>query len=391
MTNQSSTHFDVVVIGAGPAGSSCATMLARNGVSVLLIDKAYFPRDKICGDCINPRSWDYFRLMEVDKEVAASSQVIEQIIVSSRGGRVLKIRVENSRDGNLSSSSSPFVAMKRSKLDSILLQRAVAAGITFFQSTSLESIGCDPESDEEWSLSLKMAGQAGILEVFCKFVVGADGRNSRVAHLLEPKGKEINIQGDGESRRVGVQFMTARPETLGRSVTMFFFEGGYGGIVGVSEIEANVAVVTTRELAALALEDFDMFRSRTINTNKFVLQTAPYLAPLGKISSAFPITPRRSRTFHPRSFLIGDARYTAEPFTGQGTFFAIQDGVTTAGRIAASLGFPGKRPRIAWKSHAMANTLFSPILRGERSVETLLKIGGRFEGAARLVARSVIS
>jgi 2-polyprenyl-6-methoxyphenol hydroxylase-like FAD-dependent oxidoreductase len=304
---------------------------------------------------------------------------------------VKSLSVEKSMGKSPFSLGTPFVAMKRSRLDSILLQRAIRNGATFLQATALDSIGGGINSIEDWLLSLRSAERGSGHNVYCKYLIGADGRNSRVASLLRPIGKRRSEEIEGESRRVGVQFTVARPDAVEGSVTMFFFKGGYGGIVGVTAEEANVAMVTTQELSSLAIMDFGRFIERTIHANKFAREAFSSLVLTGKVSSASPITPRRNRVAHPRAFLVGDARHTAEPFTGQGTFFALQDGVTTARRIADSLGYSSERPKIGTTSHLTVNRFFSPILRGERWVDTLLNIGGRFEGVARMVARSVIS
>ena len=66
-------HFDVGIVGAGPAGSSAAIALARKGYSVALLDKEQFPREKLCGDFLNPINWPLLRELEVDREILARS------------------------------------------------------------------------------------------------------------------------------------------------------------------------------------------------------------------------------------------------------------------------------------------------------------------------------
>ena len=64
-------RFDVAIVGAGPAGSSAAIYLARKGYSVALLDKEQFPREKLCGDFLNPVNWPVLRDLEIDREVLA--------------------------------------------------------------------------------------------------------------------------------------------------------------------------------------------------------------------------------------------------------------------------------------------------------------------------------
>src|SRR5438445_11990268 len=64
-------HFDVAIIGAGPAGSSAAIQLATKGYSVALLDKERFPREKLCGDFLNPVNWPMLRELKVERAVVA--------------------------------------------------------------------------------------------------------------------------------------------------------------------------------------------------------------------------------------------------------------------------------------------------------------------------------
>jgi menaquinone-9 beta-reductase len=64
------TDWDVTVIGGGPAGSSAATFTAKAGLKTLLIDRAVFPREKVCGDCLNPGCWEVFDQLGVAEEIA---------------------------------------------------------------------------------------------------------------------------------------------------------------------------------------------------------------------------------------------------------------------------------------------------------------------------------
>src|SRR5437879_4567955 len=61
--------FDVAVIGGGPAGSVCAAFCAASGLSVVLIEREKFPREKVCGDCLNPECWPILRRLGIDQRV----------------------------------------------------------------------------------------------------------------------------------------------------------------------------------------------------------------------------------------------------------------------------------------------------------------------------------
>ncbi len=63
--------FDVVIVGAGPAGSTCAAFCARAGLRTLLIEREKFPREKVCGDCLNPLCWPVLRQLGIFERVRA--------------------------------------------------------------------------------------------------------------------------------------------------------------------------------------------------------------------------------------------------------------------------------------------------------------------------------
>lgn len=109
------SHCDVLVVGAGPAGSAAAQMLARNGLDVLLVDQHDFPRDKICGDGLIPDSHAALKALGVFDEVAALAQPVQHVrCIGPRGGHI-------DIPGRLS-------VLPRRQLDDILVRAAQRAG-----------------------------------------------------------------------------------------------------------------------------------------------------------------------------------------------------------------------------------------------------------------------
>ena len=386
MTELRTSHFDVAIIGAGPAGTTCAAILARRGISVLLCDKATFPREKICGDCINPGCWDFFRLLGVEDEVAATAELVKGIKIAGRSEKVLDIPFSN----NLPHARfAPFIAIKRSILDSLLLRRAITDGATFYDATLVESIICRKSDRDPWKIRLRKNEGGEIFDISCRRLVGADGRNSRVARLLAGINDEQDKAKEAMTDRIGVQFTVKRPNTMTSDVLMFFFDGGYGGIVGVSADEANIAMVVPRSLARLVVTDFESFITKTIHSNPHARRAVSGVEMTGEIHTAFPITPRVNQRKYPSAYLIGDARHTTEPFTGEGVFFAMQDGVHTAREISKSLGLVDEGGSISTRNRFWRDNLFSPILQRESMTETVLALGLRYKSVAQLASKMV--
>src|SRR3989442_9388911 len=109
---------DVLVVGAGPAGSVAATILARAGARVRLVDRAAFPRDKLCGDTVNPGTLAILRRLEMAREVDERGLRIDGMLVTSASGVAIDGRYPDGQYGR---------AHLRRDFDLILLQDAGAA------------------------------------------------------------------------------------------------------------------------------------------------------------------------------------------------------------------------------------------------------------------------
>jgi flavin-dependent dehydrogenase len=93
---------------------------------------------------------------------------------------------------------------------------------------------------------------------------------------------------------------------------------------------------------------------------------------------------------YPSAYLIGDARHTTEPFTGEGVFFAMQDGIRTAREVSKSLGLVDERGSISTRNRFWRDNIFSPVLQRESMTESLLALGLRYKSLARLALNMVI-
>jgi geranylgeranyl reductase family protein len=154
-------RFDVAVVGAGPAGSTTALRLARAGASVLLLDRARFPRDKPCGGGLTARA-----LRELPVEV---DEVVEDAVVRV----TLRARY---RGGYERTSSEALVAMtQRRRLDAFLAERAAVAGADFRDGERVDGIELRDDGVEL---------RVGSVGVRACAVVGADGANGSTARSL---------------------------------------------------------------------------------------------------------------------------------------------------------------------------------------------------------------
>src|SRR5438132_12936272 len=113
--------FDVAVIGGGPAGSVCAAFSAASGLRVVLIEREKFPREKVCGDCLNPECWPILRRLGIDQCVRASPHgALDWVEITSVGDRHVRIDLPRGVEAE--------IALKRRAFDSDLLARARKPG-----------------------------------------------------------------------------------------------------------------------------------------------------------------------------------------------------------------------------------------------------------------------
>ena len=127
-------RFDVLVVGAGPAGSATAIHLARAGASVLLVDKAMFPRDKPCGGGLTGRALKHVPC-SVDPVV---EHVVDRMVVRARYGR----RIARRSDARLIDMT------QRRRLDLHLAEQAAAAGARFRDGVAVERIEVESRPGE---------------------------------------------------------------------------------------------------------------------------------------------------------------------------------------------------------------------------------------------------
>ena len=415
--SSSKPAYDVAVVGAGPGGSACAATLARAGCRVLLLDKAFFPRNKICGETVNPRCWDSFDKLGVADEIARRLTTrIVAVSVTGKGGREIRVEIgERLR--------RPFFAMGRDILDQILAGAAANAGAEFHDGAAVVRLSWDGC----WRIEVRDRKRGGQGEFKAAHLVGADGRNSVVAVSVSrvkekagsrerakdtPAGRKARRSTGSE--RVGVQWH-ARTDTLpSGALQMYLFDTGYCGLVNVDGRYVNVSMVTAPELAASAKQDYRRFLERTLWSNPVAASRFPALTPVSEINTTSPINPRLNPFDHPHATLIGDAAQTVEPFTGEGIRCALEDGIAAANLLAAvgnrtgasaataTAGGTGMNSAMAFPkdtgvtgatntSRFRVNRVFSPILRRPFAREALLFLGARFPALSRWVVRRVVS
>ncbi len=287
--------FDVAIVGSGPGGATCAAFCARAGLRTLLLERETFPREKVCGDCLNPSCTPVLeRLGLTDRVRALPHGTLKQVDFIAIGGQVVSVALPAAAE----------IAVKRSLLDHLLMNCAAEAGAEIRQGATLTRL---VRENAGWRIT------AGSETMQTRVLVAADGRNSTVARLLD-------LLPRIEKERVGLQTHLPLPTDFGDRVVLQFLPQGYSGQAPIGDGLLNLCLVgKPADLPALRVwagEQFGVAPDHAWRT----------ITPLRRAA----ISPAA-----PRLFLVGDAARVVEPFTGEGIAYALRSGELAAESIRA--------------------------------------------------------
>jgi geranylgeranyl reductase family protein len=314
-------EFDVAIVGAGPAGSSTAITLAQQGYQVALIDRAVFPRDKLCGDFLNPINWPILQELNVSEEVLLRphAKVSTFRMTAADGAEVISaLPVQDERQFGH--------GLRRFHLDHALLERAQRVGVSLDQGVKVAGVKKDSHG---WRLDMDRHGEHATVRA--KLLVGADGRNSWVARQLGVAPKPPK-----PSASVGFEILLQKVFGVRDSVEIHQFAGGYAGLVRVDENTVNLCFTVQQSLLGKSVS-FENLREHFLRRNPILDDLLCACEPVSELRSVWPVTFPARRCFGEGFLLVGDAARVTEPVTGEGIYLALRSGQLAAATIAAAL------------------------------------------------------
>lgn len=316
------SQADVIVVGAGPGGSSAAYFLARAGAKVVLLDKEKFPRHKVCGDGISPRSLAQLARMGLSSWLEGKGfHAPRGVRIGAPGGEIAAVGIpcRGERDYCFG------MVVPRRQLDAALAQAAAEAGARFMDSTRATGMSLEDGA----RVHVETNGKSKSLR--CRIVVVADGAQGSF-------GRSIGLRS-GPLLCVAARTYVAGEDRQEQFVDMLFDPDiipCYGWVFPVGEGVCNVGIGMLVEHArrrglVSRLQEF-------LSTNPHVLERLPRWETVSR-SRGFGLyagfSPRR--VYRDRLLVVGDAAGLVSPLTGSGISRALISGEAAARHAAPAL------------------------------------------------------
>ncbi len=308
-------EFDVIIAGAGPAGSSAAIHLARKGVRVLLVEQKKFPRAKLCGEFISPECRRHFQNLGVAQAMNAAgpTALLETVFYSSRGHHVT---IPSSWFGGPAA-----LGLSRAVMDEVLLRRARECGVTVLEGASVtEPIR---ERGDVAGVKLKINGAEQVHRA--PLTIDATGR----ARILTRK---LNTQQPkSRAKLIAFKVHLRNTRVAPHACEIYFYPEGYGGLSTIEGDVSNLCFIISAEQVRRHHSDPETVMRELVMKNRRAAHTLEHAKPASEWLSASWERFGRQRPSPTRGLLaIGDSAAFIDPFTGSGMLMAFESGELAA-------------------------------------------------------------
>ncbi|MCK9220464.1 MAG: geranylgeranyl reductase family protein [Bacteroidales bacterium] len=332
------TDAEVIIIGAGPAGTIAAFELAKQGISVLILEKAIFPRYKVCGAGLTHKI-----LCEIPFDLSPVFETTINTICFSTGLKEVFTRT----------SPDPIIyCSMREKLDAFLLSQAVAAGARVIHGVHAQDV---KQSINQVEVITRTGSYRS------KLLIGADGASSMVARVSGLRDNllpglaweaEIKTNSDAINRFSNTVFLDWGS-----------FPGGYGWVFPKKD-HFSVGVGGPAHLSKWMMLYYQQFMNYFMDGLQNFSSSIPHYETSSLKSWPIPVRVKKSRFINDKVVVVGDAGGLTDPLTGEGIYYAIRSGKLAA--EACSDYLQGKSSKMDQYSLSVNEALMTELLEANR-------------------------
>ena len=334
------TDYDLIVAGAGPAGSACAITAARGGARVLLLEKDKLPRHKVCGEFVSPESLHLLQSLLQEK---FSSFELKPQIGAARiflGRKIVSLPI-----------SPPARSISRFELDQELFQMARRTGVDVKEQTTVHKVE-QMAGTSHVSVETVLRTVSGI-SFTARAVVNSTGRWSQLTQPAEVKGHKW----------IGLKAHYREPQPS-PTVDLYFFDGGYCGVQPVGKDAVN-ACAMVRSDAAHSLEE-------VFSRQPELWQRSRSWEPLFTTITTSPLYFRSPQPERNGMLMAGDAAAFIDPFAGDGISLALHSGTVAAESLLPHLQGKCSLSEAAQQYRAAYLKRFAPAFRNAARVRMMV-------------------
>jgi menaquinone-9 beta-reductase len=308
--------YEVIIAGAGPAGSSAAIRLATRGAKVLLVEQKKFPRAKLCGEFISPECDRHFRELGVAAEIAASfPATITETVFYSSSGRNIKV------PSDWFNEPVGAIGLSRAEMDYRLLLKAKGLGVTVLEGASISGVLTD--GHKVTGLSVWVDGQNE--NYSSPITIDATGRTRAVVRKLNNQSQQKLVPSRPKLVAFKVHLENTREQQ--GACEIYSYAGGYGGLSAIEHGISNLCFIAAASDVRRCNSDADIVVQDVVSKNRradFTLKNAQRRSEW--LSVSLENFGRHSLVPSPGLLTVGDAAAFIDPFTGSGMLMAFESG-----------------------------------------------------------------